>query len=74
MRYRVLVALCLVALAAATWMPRGAVGDAVHVSQADDITTGSLPPPKPRWAAELNSVEAAVRRTLGEVETVNPVE
>jgi hypothetical protein len=74
MRYRVIVVLCLVALTAAAWTSRWVVGDAVRVSQADDITTGSLPPPKPRWAAELNSVEAAVRRTLGEVETVNPVE
>lgn len=74
MRYRVIVALCLVALTAAAWTSRWVVSDAVRVSQADDITTGSLPPPKPRWAVELNSVEAAVRRTLGEVETVNPVE
>jgi hypothetical protein len=74
MRYRVIVVLCLLALTAAAWTSRGVVGEPVHVSQADDITTGSLPPPKPRWAAELNSVEAAVRRTLGEVETVNPVE
>ena len=74
MLHRVIVALCLLALAAAAWTSRGVVGEAPHVSQADDITTGSLPPPKPRWAVELNGVETAVRRTLGEVETINPVE